>query len=145
MKLDSNPIRGAKRKCAPGGGGGGGVNFESVVEGEIDDGALLSSSKNRKNNVSGVIKRPKWRSKQVENTGEAALLETLEKVTENPGVKKRWCRYFLGWSVACSIRKLGQRRQIMARHTIRQVLFEMEMAALGEQAYATRNLILWHA
>ena len=29
MKLDSNPKRGAKGKCAPGEGGGGGVNFGS--------------------------------------------------------------------------------------------------------------------
>ena len=44
-------------------------NDTRVAEGEIDDGALSSSSKKRKNNVSGVTKRPKRRLKQVENTG----------------------------------------------------------------------------
>ena len=73
-----------------------------VADGEIGDGTLSSSSKKRKNNVSGVTKRPKWRSKQVENTVEAALLKTLEKVAENPGVKKDGADIF-GEYVACSI------------------------------------------
>ena len=106
-------------------------------------GALSSSSKKRNNNASDVTKRPKWRSKQVENTGEAALLKTLEKVAENPGVKKDDADIF-GEYVACSIRKLGQRQQIMARNKIQQVLFEMEMADLGEQGYVA-GISLYHA
>ena len=66
---------------------------------------------------------------------DGAPLKTLEKVAENPGVKKDGADIF-GEYVACSIRKLGQRQQIMARNKIQQVLFEMEMADLGEQGYA---------
>ena len=43
---------------------------------------------------------------------------------------------FFGEYVACSICKLGQRQQIMADNKIQEVLFEMEMADLGEQDYA---------
>ena len=95
-----------------------------VAEDEIDDGALSSSSKKRRNNVSGVTKRPKWRSKQVENTGEAALLETLEKGRGKSGSEKDGA-YIFGEYVACSIRKLGQRQQIMARNKISNTTFRL--------------------